>query len=72
MGSAVSWGDPQPLEWCAGHEGWEGGECNCGGWVLHLESWAGGGVRGRACATMALVFVCLQAVPEMTELLKKK
>lgn len=46
MGSAVSWGDPQPLEWCAGHEGWEGGECNCGGWVLHLESWGGGASEG--------------------------
>lgn len=50
MGSAVSWGDPQPLECCAG---WEGGQCNwragnCTGPVC-------GGQRG-TCTILALVF----------------
>lgn len=63
MGSAVSWGDPQPLEWCAG---WEGGECN---WGLGAARGEFGGQK-ESMHYPSSVF--LQAVPEMTEILKKK
>lgn len=61
MGSAVSWGDPRPLELCAVGRG-----LGCdGGLGPHLTTWW----RGKR---VLLWHWCLQAVPEMTELLKKK
>lgn len=63
MGSAVIWGDPQPLEWCAEREG---GECNWGFSCCRGRVWGPEGEQ-------ALPQLCFsQAVPEMTEILKKK